>query len=119
MSAKGYRLDYSIDSVREVERLFAEHAPNGVPKKGGMFEYDGLNAELFGYYVGEVLLKHKPGRWQEEPNPAIRPGRRFRLHFDDGSIADPVSRVERYAKTGEGAGVLVSYVRAQAEAPKR
>ena len=37
MSAKGYRLDYSIDSVREVERLFAEHAPNGMPKKGGMF----------------------------------------------------------------------------------
>ena len=55
-------LDYSLDSLKEIDKFFDEEAENGQPKSGGVLER-GLGSKLFsiGAYVGQTLIKNCPG----------------------------------------------------------
>ncbi|KKT78254.1 MAG: hypothetical protein UW75_C0047G0004 [Parcubacteria group bacterium GW2011_GWF2_44_8] len=59
-------LDYSLDSLQEIDKFFDEEAENGQPKSGGVLE-QGLGSKLFsiGAYVGQTLIKNCPGsEWE-------------------------------------------------------
>lgn len=60
LRADGYKLDYTIDSIIEVDRFFAQNIHNGKPKKGGRLADNGSGPFLFslGAYVGETIIRN-------------------------------------------------------------
>lgn len=62
-AADGFKLDYSIASIIEVDRFFAVNMKNGQPKKAGRLHGKGFGPILFsiGSYVGETIIKNVPG----------------------------------------------------------
>jgi hypothetical protein len=80
LAASGYRVDFSMESLQEIERFFTEHSNEGKPKAGGLLSQD-IGARLFalGSYVGEVIRREGKGEWvvsdgdpQAEINIAVR-----------------------------------------------
>src|SRR5580658_8435854 len=67
LSSSGYNADFSLDSLKEIDRFFDDQAPRGSPKPGGLLSQD-LGARLFalGAYVGEVIRRQADGQWQGE-----------------------------------------------------
>lgn len=60
----GYKADFSLESLKEIDRFFDEHSENGKPKPGGLLS-EQLGNRIFsiGSYVGEVLIKEYGGKW--------------------------------------------------------
>ncbi|MFN8361968.1 MAG: hypothetical protein U0264_18835 [Candidatus Kapaibacterium sp.] len=70
-AADGFRLDYTIDSIVEVDRFFIANMKNGQPKKGGRLYGKGVGPILFsvGSYVGETIIKNVEGAdWITDDN---------------------------------------------------
>lgn len=61
--ADNFKLDYSIESLMEVDRFFVDNMENGKPKKDGRLAAKGFGSILFsiGAYVGETIIKNVPG----------------------------------------------------------
>jgi hypothetical protein len=106
----GYRADFSVDSLRDIDRFFDEQAPNGKPRPGGLLG-DGTGAILFavGAYVGEVIRRAAGGAWQgvdADPNVTVD----VALKLPGGSIIWPMQRVmKRFANGREDS--LYDYAR--------
>lgn len=69
-NSSGYKLDYTIESFKEIDRFFDENSEDGKPKAGGLLA-EGLSQRLFaiGTYVGETLRKNTTGsRWITDVN---------------------------------------------------
>lgn len=69
--ADGYILDYSIDSIIEVDRFLIRNIIQGKPKKGGRLDGSGFGTVLFsiGAYVGESIIKNVKGaEWVADEN---------------------------------------------------
>src|SRR5258705_4350718 len=68
-SQSGYNADFSLESLKEVDRFFDEQVTNGRAKPGGLLSQQ-LGARLFalGAYVGEVIRRHDGGQWQVDDN---------------------------------------------------
>jgi hypothetical protein len=62
-AADGYQLDYTMNSIIEVDRFFAANMRSGQPKKGGRLSKKGFGPILFsiGAYVGETVIKNIKG----------------------------------------------------------
>jgi hypothetical protein len=62
-AADGFKLDYTIDSIIEVDRFFTVNMKNDQPKKGGRLYGKGWGPKLFsiGSYVGETIIKNVNG----------------------------------------------------------
>ena len=64
---EGYCLNFSIDSLHEIDRFFDEHAVMGKARSGGLLA-DDLGRRIFslGSYVGEVIGRESGGivRWR-------------------------------------------------------
>lgn len=70
-AADGFRLNYSIDSIIEVDRFFTKNMKNGKPRKGGRLYGKGFGPILFsiGSYVGETIIKNVKGsKWIVDDN---------------------------------------------------
>lgn len=107
LSSSGYKADFSIESLKEVDRFFDEHAPNGQPKPGGLLSAD-VGARLFalGGYVGEVIRRVSGGEWKgddKDPRAEIS----IALQLKSGAIIWPVQRVMKRFKNGREDGVYV------------
>ena len=63
LNSSGYKADFSIDSLKEIDRFFDDHTENGKPKPDGLLS-DQLGNKIFsvGSYVGEVLKKKYGGK---------------------------------------------------------
>ncbi|RYF50220.1 MAG: hypothetical protein EOO38_06185 [Cytophagaceae bacterium] len=61
-SADGYKLDYTLRSLMEIDRFMLANAKDGQPVRGGRLTMN-LGPILFsaGAYVGETFLKLVPG----------------------------------------------------------
>jgi hypothetical protein len=46
-AADGFKLDYTIDSIIEVDRFFTKNMKNGQPRKGGRLYGKGFGPILF------------------------------------------------------------------------
>lgn len=107
LSSSGYRADFSIESLKEVDRFFDEQAPNGQPKPGGLLSVD-VGARLFalGGYVGEVIRRASGGNWKGDDNdPQAEIS--IALQLKGGAIIWPVQRVMKRFKNGKEDGVYV------------
>lgn len=96
----GHRADFSIQSLKEVDRFIADHAPNGQPRPDGLLA-DQLGSKLFalGAYVGEVVLRAKPGAWEgndDGPEAEIN----IAIVLEDGTRAWPIQRVMKRFRNG-------------------
>jgi hypothetical protein len=100
LSQSGYNADFSLESLKEVDRFFDEHVTSGRAKPGGLPSQQ-LGARLFalGSYVGEVIRRHDGGQWQGDDNdPQGEINIAIRLR--DGTILWPVQRVMKRFKNG-------------------
>ena len=65
-AADKFKLDYTIDSIIEVDRFFEENMIGSKPRKGGRLAKKGYGSILFsiGSYVGETIIKNiKGSQW--------------------------------------------------------
>ena len=70
-AADGFKLDYTIDSIIEVDRFFTKNMKNGQPRKGGRLYGKGFGPILFsiGSYVGETIINNvKDSEWITNDN---------------------------------------------------
>lgn len=100
LKTSGYRADWSMESLAEVDRLIEEHGPRGQPKPGGLLEQE-LSTKLFGLggYVGETLRRNLGGTWTGDDDDS-EAAFNVALMLPDGSTIWPVQRVIK--RFGEG-----------------
>jgi hypothetical protein len=100
LSQSGYNADFSLESLKEVDRFFDEHVTSGRANPGGLLSQQ-LGARLFalGSYVGEVIRRHGGGQWQGDDNdPEAEINIAIRL--PSGAILWPAQRVMKRFKNG-------------------
>ena len=107
LSQSGYEADFSLESLRQIDRFFEEQVSNGQPKPGGLLSQQ-LGARLFaiGAYVGEVIRRQNGGEWQGDDNdPQAEINIAVRLKT--GVILWPVQRVMKRFKNGAEDGIWI------------
>jgi hypothetical protein len=112
----GYLVDFSVESLREIDRFFDEHACDGEPIAGGLLtERFGARMFALGAYVGECILRAKGGSWEaddDDPEGEIN----IRVVLPDGSVIWPVQRVIKRLQNGSSDGIYV-YCRVLSDNP--
>jgi hypothetical protein len=107
LSQSGYKADFSLESLKQVDRFFDEHATNGQPRPGGLLSQQ-LGARLFaiGAYAGEAIRRQNGGQWQgddSDPQAEIN----IAIHLKTGVILWPVQRVMKRFKNGAEDGIWI------------
>ncbi len=107
LNSSGYRADFSIDSLREIDRFFDEHSHQGRPVPGGLLSED-LGSRIFslGSYVGEVIRRTHGGSWRgddSDPEGEIK----IELVLPNGTIMWPVQRAMKRFKKGPEESIYV------------
>ena len=100
--ADGFKLDYTIDSIIEVDRFFTVNMKNGQPKKGGRLYGKGFGPKLFsiGSYVGETIIKNVKGAdWVTDDNDPQAELNVFLQLPNDGQIW-PIQKVMKRFQNG-------------------
>lgn len=100
LGTSGYKADFSLDSLTEIDRFFDEHSRRGKPVRRGLLS-EQMGARLFaiGGYVGEVIRRHAGGRWvgdDADPLGEIN----ISLQLPGGAVIWPVQRVMNRMKNG-------------------
>jgi hypothetical protein len=103
----GYKADFTLDSLKEIDRLFDEQTAEGKPKPGGLLS-DQFGSRIFvlGAYVGEVIRRHYGGEWQgDDADPRAEINVAVRLN--SGTLFWPIQRVMKRCKNGPEDGIYV------------
>jgi len=105
LSSSGYKADFTLDSLKEIDRFVAEQAPGGNPKPGGLLS-DHLGARIFalGAYVGEVIRRQGDGQWRgddTDPKGEIN----LAIQLKSGTIFWPMQRIMKRIKNGPEDGI--------------
>ena len=96
----GYNADFSIESLREIDRFFDEHAEIGQAKPGGLLSKNrGMRLFALGSYVGEVLIRQYGGEWETDDNDP-KGEINIAVKLSNGSIIWPVQRVMKRFENG-------------------
>jgi hypothetical protein len=107
LTAWGYRGDFSVESLKDIDRLVDEQFPNGRPKPGGFFARD-VGASIFalGAYVGETIRRHDEGQWlarDSDPDDVID----LTVKLKSGTIFWPMQRTMKRLLHGAADGLYV------------
>jgi hypothetical protein len=107
LSSSGYKADFSLESLKEIDRFFDDQAVGGRARPDGFLSQE-LGARIFalGAYVGEVIRRHNGGQWQgndDDPQAEIN----LSVRFKTGAIIWPVQRVMKRFKNGPEDGIWV------------
>jgi hypothetical protein len=105
LTSSGYRADFSIESLQDIDRFFDEHSRDGEAVPGGLLgEQLGQRVFSIGSYVGETIRRAYGGAWscddsdpEGELNVAIR--------FPSGELIWPVQRVMKRFRNGPEDGI--------------
>jgi hypothetical protein len=100
LDSSGYKADFTLGSLRDVERFMNEHSDHGVAVAGGLLATS-LGPRLFalGTYVGETVRQALGGAWAADGDgPTAEMN--IALHLPDGSIIWPVQRVIKRFRNG-------------------
>ena len=101
-AADGFKLDYTIDSIIEVDRFFTRNMKNGKPRKGGRLYGKGYGPILFsiGSYVGETIIrKVKGSKWITDDNDP-QGELTVSLKLPDGGEIWPIQKVMKRFQNG-------------------
>ena len=97
----GYKIDFSIHSLLQLDQFFELHSKDGKALEGGRLSfYIGPTLFSLGCYIGEVLITHIPGaEWVTDDND---PQGDFNamVKFPDGSVCWPMQRAIKRFKNG-------------------
>ncbi len=106
LTSSGYLADFSLASLKEVDRFFDEHSKNGRAVPGGLLsEQLGQRMFALGSYVGEVIrVAHSDGRWQTDDADS-RGEINVSLILKGGGLIWPVQRVMKRFKEGPQDGI--------------
>ncbi|AHE56195.1 hypothetical protein NX02_22885 [Sphingomonas sanxanigenens DSM 19645 = NX02] len=105
LTQSGYKADFSMASLTEIDRFFDEQSANGRAIPSGLLG-EQLGSRLFaiGSYVGETLLRHRTGAWvgdDADPQGEIN----ISIRFQKGDTIWPVQRVMRRYQNGREDGL--------------
>lgn len=101
LSTSGYRADFTLESLREVDRFFDEHSSNGKAIPGGLLS-EQLGPRIFalGSYIGETIRRNFGGEWRgsdDDPEAEVN----LELVLPDGTRIWPIQRAMKRFKNGE------------------
>ena len=96
----GYNVDFSLDTLKEIDRFFEENVKDGKAIPKGLLSKD-LGKRLFaiGAYIGEVIRVRYDGEWitdDNDPNGEIN----ISVKLANGTILWPVQKVMKRFKNG-------------------
>jgi len=106
LRSSGYNVDYSVQSLQEIDRFYDEHTVNCAPRPNGLFSTD-LDSRLFavGSYVGEVIRRVKGGEWNgDDSDPQVK--LHVELRLKDGTLCWPTQRALNRLRNGREDGIV-------------
>lgn len=100
LNSSGYKADYTIESMKEIDRFIDEQSgENGIISRGRgkiLFSLD--------CYVGETVIRLYGGKWHTDDNdPAGEINASVEL--DNGTVIFPIQRVIKRYRNGSEDGI--------------
>jgi hypothetical protein len=97
---KGYKADFSLESLKEVDRFIDDEAPDGKPKPGSHLAQQ-FGAQIFGLgaYLGETIRRQGNGQWEGNDRDAW-PEVTLAVRLKSGALVRPTQRVLKRLETG-------------------
>lgn len=100
LTSSGYRADFSIESLRNLDRFFDEQTSVGQARPGGLLgQHFGQRLFCLGCYCGEVVRSAEGGAWKtsgQGPEAEID----LALELPNGTFLWPVQRVMKRFQFG-------------------
>ena len=100
LKSSGYDADFSLKSLKEIDRFFDEQ---NTP--GGLLSADvGKRLFAIGAYIGEVLIKQYGGSWivdDEDPQGEMN----IAVELSNGSLVYPVQKAMKRYSSGAEEGI--------------
>jgi len=101
LKSSGYRADFSLSSLRELDRFLDDATEKGAPRPGGLLAEDtGTRVFALGAYLGEVLRRAKGGEWRGDDNDP-QGEVNVELRFAAKDVIWPVQRVLKRIQNGK------------------
>ena len=100
LTASGYKADFTMESLKEIDHFFDEQARDGKPLPDGLLS-ENLGARIFGLgaYVGETIRRQGGGTWKgDDKDPAAEIN--VELQLPNGKRMWPVQRVMKHLTNG-------------------
>jgi hypothetical protein len=105
LSSSGYKADFTLDSLKEVDRFVDDQAPGGNPKPGGLLsDHPGARIFALGAYVGEVIRRQGDGQWRGDDNDP-KGEINLAIQLKSGTIFWPMQRIMKRIKNGSEDGI--------------
>ena len=101
----GYKADFTLDSLKDVDRFIDEEAPDGKPKPGGHLAQQ-FGAHIFGLgaYLGETIRRHGDGQWEGNDRDTW-PEVTLAVRLKSGTVLWPTQRVLKRLENGAENGL--------------
>ena len=101
----GYKADFSLDSLKDVDRFIDEEAPGGKPKPGGHLAQQ-FGAHMFGLgaYMGETIRRLGEGQWEGNDRDAW-PEVTLAVRLKSGAVLWPTQRMLKRFENGKENGL--------------
>jgi hypothetical protein len=105
LSDTGYKGDFTLESLKDVDRFFDEQAPHGKPKAGGHLSHHfGMQIFALGAYVGESIRRKGEGQWVGDDR-AEHPEITLAVRLKSGAEFWPTQRVMKRFQNGPEDGI--------------
>lgn len=106
LNSSGYKADYTLDSMKEVDRFFDEqNTPDGILSKNR-----GQILFALASYIGETVIKLYGGKWvidDDDPNNEVN----MAVHTSSGTVLWPAKRcMKRYTNGAEDSIYAYVYI---------
>jgi hypothetical protein len=101
----GYKADFTLDSLKDVDRFIDEEAPGGKPKPGGHLSQQ-FGSHMFGLgaYVGETIRRLGDGQWEGNDRDAW-PEVTLAVRLKSGAVLWPTQRMLKRFENGKESGL--------------
>jgi hypothetical protein len=101
----GYKADFSLESLKDIDRFIDEEAPDGKPKPGGHLAQQ-FGAHIFGLgaYLGETIRRQGDGQWEGNDRDTY-PEVTLAVRLKSGAVLWPTQRVLKRLEYGPESGL--------------
>jgi hypothetical protein len=105
LSGWGYKADFSLDSLKDIDRFIDDEAPGGKPKTGShLSQLFGANMFGLGAYLGETIRRLGDGQWEGDDRDAW-PEVTLAVRLKSGAVLWPTQRVIKRFENGSENGL--------------